>query len=501
MKLNLEIIRAYLPEPDSIKSYGVETRKLIFRRPVLYEAGMQLTPGSLYVMRSRDLPRSGPMPGTGIICIGDRVPPAWSAGGVQLLCLKEESSELSVFNQVCRIYDRFDEWDEQLRDELEKESDFDIRHMMLIGSEMLENPLSVVGQTLQNLIMVAYRMDPSGKPQFYIDPAPRDVTPAHAEQIKLVCGLERSLTVPYISTIDLPGPQYYCCNLYPMGYFVGCASLGSWLRPFRESDFPLADHFFGYFQKAFFKYLRDNNQTQSPGAAALQKLLRNEAMSDEERELFRLEKDESWVFFKLREKRGRRFLPRDYMYGTLNALMPQNIYVAMFHKEIVGMIRLKKQDEQTLNAFGEVLKRMDYFSGLSHRFTETDRISDYLLQAHYVVEHYANHPGDQVLYDFSAHTLDYLLHVCTSEMGARSLISRSILMLADHDKARGTEYVKTLDVYLKNEMSITQTAEMLYIHRSSLMKRLDKIQRMLPEDLNDPDVRLLYRVCLKLLGS
>lgn len=499
MKLNLEIIRTYLPDSETLKFYGIETRKLIFSRPVLYEQGMPLLPGKLYVLHARDLPRGGPVAGTGIICVGDRMPSAWFTGGAQVLWIPAEQSVLRIFNQIHGIYDRFDVWDEQLRDELEKETDFDIGRLMLLGSEVLENPLSVASQTLQTLFGVEYRISPSGKIEYSIDNTPRDVLPIHAERIKKVCGLERSLTVPYISTIDLPGPRYYCCNLYPMGYFVGCASLSEILRPFRESDFPLADHFYGYLQKAFFKYLRDNNQTQSPGAAALQKLLRNEAMTEEENELFQLGPEENWIFFKLREKRGRRFLPRDYMYGTLNALMPQNIYVAMFHKEIVGMIRLKGRDEETLTSFAEVLNRMDYFAGLSHRFLETDRVGDYLLQAHYVVERYANHPGEKVLYEFSEHALDYLLHVCTSEMGVRSLISRSILLLADHDEARGTEYVKTLDIYLRNEMSITKTAEKLYIHRSSLMKRLDKIQRIIGDDLDDPDVRLYYRLCLSLI--
>lgn len=499
MKLNLEIIRTYLPESDTIRSYGVESRKLIFRRPQVYEPGMELVTGNLYVALSGDLPRSGPVPGAGIICVGQRLHPSWITGGVQLLCLREGVSVLTVFNQVSRIYDRFDEWDEQLRDELEKESDFDIGRFMVLGSQMLENPLSVAGQTLQTVLYVTHQTGPSGKTVFSIDTQPHCLSPHHAERIKQVCGLERSLTVPYMSSIDLPGPKYYCYNLYPMGYFVGCASLGSVLRPFRESDFPLADHFFGYFQKAFFKYLRDNNKIQSPGAAALQKLLRHETTTEEEKELFRLGPEENWIFFKLREKRGQRFLPRDYMYGILNALMPQNIYVTMFHKEIVGMIRLKGQDEETLTSFGEVLVRMDYFAGLSHRFLETDRISDYLLQAHYVVEYYTNHPGEKVLYEFSGHALDYLLHACTSEMGAHSLISRSILMLADHDQEKGTEYVKTLDTYLRHEMSITQTAEKLYIHRSSLMKRLDKIQRIIKDDLDDPDVRLYYRLCLALM--
>lgn len=44
----------------------------------------------------------------------------------------------------------------------------------------------------------------------------------------------------------------------------------------------------------------------------------------------------------------------------------------------------------------------------------------------------------------------------------------------EQDARRGTEYVRTLYVYLCNEMAIVHTAQALYIHRSSLLKRLER---------------------------
>lgn len=499
MKLNLEIIHSELAKRYTTKAHGIESRKLIFRRPLLYEPGTQMCPGELYILRGRDFPKNEPVPGTGIICVGDRIPSAWFTGDTQILFLQEDTNVITVFNETNHIFERFDQWNEQLRDELEKESDFDIRKILILGSQMLENPFSVAGQMLQTLFSVTFQVDSSGKPHFSIlDRQPDHLPISYTEQIKQVCGLERSLTVPFLSSVDLKNQQSYCCNLFSMGYFVGCVSVSTFYRPFQDRDYPIADHFFAYFQKAFFKYLRDNTQAQTPAAVAMQKLLLREPMSPEEAALFRLDQDESWLFFKLKERKGRKYLPKDYMYGTLNALMPQNIYVSMFHKEIVGLIRLRQDDTQTLESFRALLDRMDYFAGLSNFFLETDRIYDYLLQAHYVVEHFADHPGEKTLYFFQDRTLDYLLNACTAEMAAQSLIARSILCLADHDKKKGTEYVKTLDIYLRNEMSITKTADALFIHRTSLMKRLDKIQRLMNDDLSDPDRRLYYRLCLAL---
>ena len=56
-----------------------------------------------------------------------------------------------------------------------------------------------------------------------------------------------------------------------------------------------------------------------------------------------------------------------------------------------------------------------------------------------------------------------------------------------------------VEVYLQLERNVVQTAKTLFIHRSSLLKRLDKIQRLLNQDLSDPDTRLYFRICLALL--
>ncbi|MBS6448201.1 MAG: helix-turn-helix domain-containing protein [Clostridiales bacterium] len=46
---------------------------------------------------------------------------------------------------------------------------------------------------------------------------------------------------------------------------------------------------------------------------------------------------------------------------------------------------------------------------------------------------------------------------------------------------------------------IAKTAEALLIHRSSLLKRLDKIYRLLCSTLDTPEERLYLRLCLELL--
>lgn len=99
---------------------------------------------------------------------------------------------------------------------------------------------------------------------------------------------------------------------------------------------------------------------------------------------------------------------------------------------------------------------------------------------------------------FQESLLPFLLHQCREKLPLAELESESIRILRQYDTQRGTEYLKTLEAYLRNEMSISRTSEALYIHRSSLLKRLDKILRLTGLDLENPDTRLYLRLFFRL---
>ena len=95
--------------------------------------------------------------------------------------------------------------------------------------------------------------------------------------------------------------------------------------------------------------------------------------------------------------------------------------------------------------------------------------------------------------------MSYMLDACCRELPVETLMGRGLRELLAYDKARGTQHVKTLDCYLRNECSASQTARELYVHRTSLLQRLEKIKQVLNDDLESPNHRLYYRVCLALM--
>jgi len=59
--------------------------------------------------------------------------------------------------------------------------------------------------------------------------------------------------------------------------------------------------------------------------------------------------------------------------------------------------------------------------------------------------------------------------------------------LAEIDAANGTELLTTLQDYLENGRSVTQTASHLFLHRNTLRARLERIERLLDLDLRSTD--------------
>lgn len=291
MRLNFDTLQDYLGETCRVRRFGPRSREVFFSRPLLYEGGGEMAAGGLYVARSETLPKRQPPEGVGVVCTGQRLPQVWTSG-MQVLCVPGESGVLSLFNRVQEIYNCLDAWDEGLRDELERDEDFDLGRLLVLGAAQLQNPMNVVGQNLQTIFTTESQPDGDGVFHLTSGTLPPSVSADYAEEIRKVCRLELS-----------------------------------------------------FFQ-------------------------------------------------------------------------------------------------------------------------------------------------DQIL--------QYMLDECAGKLPVESLFSPGLLSLLEHDRTRGTEYVKTLDIYLKNETSMSRTAAALYIHRSSLLKRLNKIERLIQEDLQDPDVRLYYRICFAL---
>ena len=68
-----------------------------------------------------------------------------------------------------------------------------------------------------------------------------------------------------------------------------------------------------------------------------------------------------------------------------------------------------------------------------------------------------------------------------------------------HDGQHGTEYAKTLICFLRNSQNTTNSANELFIHRTSFMRRMTQMEKIVNLNLDDPDEVLYLLLSAKLL--
>jgi purine catabolism regulator len=91
--------------------------------------------------------------------------------------------------------------------------------------------------------------------------------------------------------------------------------------------------------------------------------------------------------------------------------------------------------------------------------------------------------------------LHWLYHL-PADVAADNRYLALVRMLADHDQEREADLVKTLAAYLDHGGSLVDAAEALFVHRNTLLHRVQRIEELLELDLRDPQTRLNLHVAL-----
>lgn len=95
---------------------------------------------------------------------------------------------------------------------------------------------------------------------------------------------------------------------------------------------------------------------------------------------------------------------------------------------------------------------------------------------------------------FDEYFLEYILEEAGENLSPKLLCSHALHVLKDYDSKNNTELYKTLKIYLKLERNALQTAKALFIHRSSLFYRIERITQLTKINLDRPQRRLILQL-------
>ena len=154
----------------------------------------------------------------------------------------------------------------------------------------------------------------------------------------------------------------------------------------------------------------------------------------------------------------------------------------------------------TLSDFSmtDLMERMVHFvedsslnAGFSRCMNGHMNLRRHYIQAKIALQFGTRKYPDKRMHPFNDISFDYILDQATKKLPGYMLCHERLLFLQEHDDSSGSDYMRTLRCYLDNHCNVVQTARELFIHRSTLLYRLEKIKEILESDLSSPD-EILY---------
>lgn len=501
MQLSIQMLCDYLPKGFSLKPFGPLRTDCFLTGPVLHEPGCSMESPRLYVGTAETFSRIPPDKKAVIACTGPQPPQPWVNAGCTVLFFPNENL-FHLFNTLALTFEQFHAWEQQLCEIAGTSAASSLAPLLKKFAELTHLTIRVADSSLISICSCDVVSDQEGHTEYVINTKPDTVGVYFGQRIKDICHLERKVATPYISRFSGTSYTYYCCNLYSFGQFAGCISVNIPEDQVRKSTLQICDVFFHYFQKAYSNYLEHRTPTESAHSTMLSHILESLPVPEDTSGLFQLKPNEKWMCFQLTEKDPLRSYPPTYMFQMLNLLMVHRACATLYNGSIVGVLRVNMKSpeirQKLTNDFCSLLKKMEYTAGISNPFSRIEELPAYLSQAGYAASQTDGHTSGQTLFYFEEYSLPYMLDQCTGGFSAPMLFPPGFQELIDYDRKNRTDYLHTLRVYLDQETNISRTAEILFLHRSSIHKRLNHIYEILGDDLESPEKRLQLRIFLRL---
>lgn len=182
-----------------------------------------------------------------------------------------------------------------------------------------------------------------------------------------------------------------------------------------------------------------------------------------------------------------------YTPSSFSMVKDDTILAFLYHLSESDLI-----EGSTIDQLEKYAVKYDLVCGVSSCFTGLNRRMAFLRQARDTLA-LGNklHMISRVCLADSVYSYLMLSGVITS-IGADMISLASIQMIDDYDRKNHTEYLETLKCYVEHSNNASATAQSLYVDRSTLKYRLDKMENLISNDFEDPYTTLRLKIGLNI---
>ena len=490
MKLNAKMLYEGLRETEDIVLLGDSKEERNLRFPCFYDGNLDhLMAGGVYLVENEELPRKAPRQQDILwVTWGGEAPVAIPKCPV--LYFREKQDAAYVLNLLQQVFVRFCSWEEQL-DQILKDGS-DVKKMIAVSESMFNHPICLVDTSLHYLGYSASFMK-KGSEIYFLD----SNGPAKG-------AFEMEGKEPPVPTLFYDQEHDVIVKLHNEDFALGTFYMIHNEHPFTETE------------RLLFELLAEKLTQALENLSMLSGLYRNSFQQQmeklfltrhiEEGELYRSlvqwggTKGDTFICYKVKASHINQKINAEHICSIFENVLYAAI--AFWHDSVlvvlVDVTRAGGDETKLHTKMENLLQQLHMKAGVSLPFTDLSKSWYHFRQACCAFEEGYPVAEEDTLYFFQKYVPDYILHHAMGEFPEAFLLDAGMQRLLEHDGAYSVSYSDTLDTFFECRMNMSQTAERLNIHRTSLNSRMQKIWECLDHELTQ-EYLLYIQIVLAIL--
>ena len=483
MKISAQMLYEAVRKNTEVKLLGTCSPERNLRFLSFYD-GEGVSPGGVYLAQPEELPRRTDRKDVlFVICADGPVEPV---EGAPLLVFPQGTSHPKLFNRIQQIFVTFSGWEEQLDENLTQGSS--IQRLVDAAETMISHPLCVVDSSLQYL----------GHSGSFM---------SREREIFFPGGNVRDVDLHQMENPPVPDLYYdplrdRKAEIKNEEYVLGTLYMIHSEEPFTQTELKLFDLLAEKLTAAMQNLSLLSGLYQNSFKQNIVCLFQS-GQADEARLWDSLsqwggQKGDSFICYKVKASHIHQKINADYVCRIFENVL--YYAVAFWHNAVLVVLADVSHGgpEQMHEKMRALLDQLGLKAGVSLPFTDLTRAWYHFRQACCAFdEGYPVKPEDS-LYFFRDYVASYMLHHALGEFPRSFLLDEGMQRLLDHDRNYSVSYLETLEAFFRCRMNMSQTAETLGIHRTSLNSRMQKITDLLGREL-DQDYLLYVQMLLAIL--
>lgn len=484
MKLSSDILYQSLSQHTAVKCIGKSRDTLSLHTPVFYDSHCEYQNDMVYVGRSGELPSPPHKISCLIISVGGNLPKGWDPGQCCAFVVSAQIDILTVFNILQQTFARYSLWSDELWRLLDSSADYE---KMLRNTAILFDRWLVLTNNKLEIVASSYPREPMLLAE-----------PLSLETVQHFAGSHKQNTEqrePFLFNIG--DSTAYCINIYVQKDYIGILTIQGDSPPLSTGEKQLFLYFSQFVIKAVKKTVRSSGGQMVTLRSLFSDLLNCYPVSEAmlRRVLGGQSKQSLWLCAALSPAEPMRNIPGEYFCTQLEAVLKRG-YAISVAPYIALFVPLESTADVRISELDATFRDMGLYAGICTPFEDITQARGFYRQAVIALQAALEHKTEARTVRFDEIVLSYILKNGLGELQIDQVVPRELWLLRNSD-AYGMEYWNTLKVYLNNEMNASQTARDLYIHRTTLLKRLARMEELL--DLSTPEKRMYLRCCVYLL--